>query len=162
MQKVLLSVSVVLLLVIVGYSFMIVGSPSYQRQLREDSIKIEDMKNIRCTIENYYYSNGVLPADMQAIRSFHNERMNGRVNGHYNSGKCHCFMPSEINHTDPQGQEYAYRVTGNPANGKYTLCGDFNVAAEELKKNRYVNDAWAKDYKQGHHCFEVTISKCTK
>jgi hypothetical protein len=94
---------------IVG-GFVIVGSPTKQRDLRFDQQKVSDLQNINWQILSYWQSKGRLPETLVDLRD--------------------SFSYSNIN-VDPQTKEsYVYSKT---ASTTYNLCAVFNRPTEDTK-----------------------------
>lgn len=156
MRDKLLILSVVLLAAIVGYSFYFVGLPFNQRVVYKDSVKLQDFRNIHCAIRNYYYDEKKLPADLKTLKDYQDYQQRHQVNRPWNP--CSCYL-GEIKITDPDSKAYEYLPqSGHPA--KYKLCTDFNVGSEEYKKSYTLYEDWAKDFQQGHYCFEIELEIC--
>lgn len=132
----------VLALLSVGAGFFIIGTPSDLRMMRFDEQKVGDLQSIQYQVLNYYQQKGALPETLGAL-----------------SDPLSSFMvPS-----DPQGGEYAYRVTGDLS---FELCASFNRVTPDMRgQGSYpsrdmaypgsMSDSFA--HGEGETCFARTI-----
>lgn len=103
----------VLVLGSIAIGFLVLGSPRTQRLYKYDTQKLENISNIKYSIENYVYSNNMLPAKLEDINDY----------------------SYRINTEDPQTkQKYEYIITGE---NTYQLCAVFNKATP-----KYDNSLW--------------------
>lgn len=154
MQKKLLTISIVLLVAITGYSFYFIGTPAVQRAMYEDNQKLYDLRNINCVIKNYFYDEKTLPNDMETVRNY--QEYTKKQNQPWN--QCRCYT-SDIKLTDSKSRAYEYLPkAGYP--GQYEICAEFNTDSEEFKKNYQLHDNEMKSFKKGRNCFAIKLQEC--
>jgi hypothetical protein len=129
----------------VGYSYVLVGTPSHQRAVRFDDQRISDLQNVQGQIIAHWQQKEKLPATLA--------EMNDSISG---------FVPP----TDPDtGAPYEYSVK-SPLS--FELCAtfgaksinDFGVNRDVYEPMAYYDKATAKDnwsHEAGRTCFERTI-----
>ncbi len=133
----------VLLAIVVGSTilgFVIIGSPSKQRQLKEDSAMINDMRLANSQIESFYYNKSRLPDNLKELTSDSYYYINNN---------------SKITYQ---------KVTEN----SYKICGDFNfdyvLSPDAVIKQVY--PAMPEDtdwmYKKGKTCFDKNTERLNK
>ncbi len=141
------TVSVVILAVIVA-GFVVVGSPFYQRQVRIDEQRINDLQNIQGQIINYWMNKNKLPANLVDLTD--------SISG---------FIAPK----DPEtGADYEYNIIV----GKFLsfeLCAGFRTASLGMSDNNRAVPVPAKEFyrgdpnqqnwehNKGQVCFERTI-----
>jgi uncharacterized protein YhhL (DUF1145 family) len=146
---------VIVLAAVVG-GFIIVGSPTKQRDIRFDNQRVNDLSNIQWQIINYWQTKEALPASL----------------GDLNNGISYFNVPKDPD-TD---KEYGYVV--KDANSlKFSLCADFSRETQDTKGrgatgggyygSSYAtidlarpyggdgNDNWK--HNKGYQCFDRTI-----
>jgi len=136
------SLIIVLLVIIAG--FWIVGSPAYQRQLRLDENRVNDLQILQSEVVNYWINKDELPNSLGDLKN--------TISG---------FVPP----VDPEtGSVYSYRVLGPLT---FELCAEFKAASlgqtsqSVLKPLRPVGQLgpyqqnW--DHGAGRVCFERKI-----
>lgn len=131
-------IAIVLGSIILG--FLVMGSPTTQRELRMDAERVNNLSTIQYQIVDYWQRNSKLPATLADL----NDSL-----GYYG-------VP-----TDPEtNQPYTYSVTG--AN-TFQLCATFaQSSAIEMNGEYYPELSMVKDasnwkHDAGNHCFTRTI-----
>lgn len=124
-----------IMIVAIGSGFFLVGSPFYQRQVRLDEDRLEDLRNIEGRIINYWEKKDKLPTKLVDLED--------SISG---------FVVPE----DPENRVYEYEIKGDKI---FDLCATFNTKSLELEKNIKVADSyhskWLHD--SGRVCFERKI-----
>jgi len=157
--KIFCGVGVVLVVLAIGYSFSIMGSPSKQRMLRLDDRRINDLQNIQWQIINFWQQKEKLPTDLKEL-----------------SNPLTGFslpVPPEFE----KGEIYEYKTT---APLQFELCATFALPISKgwreyenyggimpmVTRDTNVsypypgggtNESW--DHQTGRACFERTIDK---
>lgn len=130
--------AVVAALVIIVAGFFVVGSPMKQRAIRLDQQKLEELRNLRYPIEQYWAAKNSLPETLEDIRSLTSAEMM----------------------VDPEnGKQYEYRRV---ADLRYELCADFNLTSADAEQYEYGNvirepDGFTWEHGAGRQCFERSI-----
>lgn len=133
-------VAVVAISIIAG--FWIAGSPAYQRMVRFDEERVNDLTYIQSEVVNYWQRKEALPTRLSDLSN--------DISG---------FNPPK----DPEsGNEYEYRVTGNLS---FELCATFGTSNEEYadrvdsvaRPYYYGVDSHTWIHDEGRVCFERTI-----
>jgi hypothetical protein len=138
------AVSAIVLLSIIS-GFMLIGSPSHQRNVNMDARRIDDLNNIQYQVVNYYQQKGVLPLDLTEML----DPLTGNV------------IP-----LDPETFEsYKYKTTDKLS---FSICANFKTDSESTKDtandssimlSQYqplgANDNW--QHKIGETCFDRKI-----
>lgn len=121
--------AVVLISIILG--FVMIGSPSHQRNANFDLQRVNDLTSIQYQVVNYYQQKGVLPDSLKQIA----DPLSGNI------------VPR-----DPESSlDYGYSITGKFT---FNLCADFKTDSADAS---YMGDTenWKHDAKKT--CFERTI-----
>lgn len=120
-------------------SFIVLGSPTSQKEKRFDEARSYDLRYLRSDIEEYAYDKGKLPRDLSVLS----------------------YM-----YYDPQtGDPYEYKVTGGAT---YSLCANFSQASSEkpseetfrrvyghsMPKPSTADDVYT--HGRGYTCFDFT------
>jgi len=100
------SVSIIIVIVAIIYSFSIMGSPKKQRLLRLDDKRVTDLQNIQYQIINYWQQKEKLPENLSDLSS----PMSG-----YSIPTPPLFS---------NGEKYEYKITDN-TKLSFELCADF-------------------------------------
>jgi Domain of unknown function (DUF5671) len=129
--------AVVLGSIILG--FVMIGSPSHQRDVNFDSQRVSDLSNIQYQIVNFYQQKGVLPLDLTEVV----DPLTGNV------------IP-----LDPETFEsYKYKATDKLA---FSVCANFKTLSDE-KTNKNINSYMVLSTNEnwqhaiGETCFERKI-----
>lgn len=131
-------ITIYLLSIIAGIT--IIGTPSYRRMEQLDQTRINDLRQISFTIDNYFMQNNKLPPDLETLK---NDR-----------------LYTYININDPYTQKpYEYIIESND---KYKLCANFST--NKLNTNNNKNSIMpAQDrfwgHPKGRKCFQITANK---
>lgn len=134
----------VLLVAFIIVGFFIMGSPSTQKDLREDDQRINDLSNIQSQVINYYQTTEKLPETIESLKD-------PLVGGY-------------INEDPATGESYEYSKTGALT---FELCATFARALPEIDESKGQSNNWriqelkrtAKDWshEEGRTCFERTV-----
>ena len=134
----LIGIMVIVMLVVLGAGFGVLGSPSEQRALRMDSERLSGLQSIQWEVINYWQTKSELPVTLSDLEN---------DLGYF-------VMP-----TDPVTDEmYEYRALGDQS---FELCADFETDSSErpyAATPRFYyeeNDKW--EHGIGTTCFERTI-----
>lgn len=150
--------STILVVALVVFSFMVIGSPKTQRALRFDDRRIQDLQSIQWQVITYWQQKEKLPKELNDLKN--------PISGF--------SLP-----VDPEvetGKVYEYKPTGNLS---FELCAQFSLPipkgwqeggasgvypmpiSERDVASSYpyggVNDSW--DHQAGRTCFTRTIDK---
>ncbi len=137
----------VLVLAVLVWGFLVMGSPTKQRNIQFDQTKTNDLQNIQSSVVNYWQAKGSLPNQISDL--------NNSLD-YYNYGSLN----------DPQTQQpYEYRKTGDTS---FELCANFNVSSSESGvtspakfvpgEYQNINNGFSNwDHAAGRVCFSRTI-----
>jgi hypothetical protein len=126
----------------VALSFFVAGSPWYQRDVRFDAQRVNDLQNIQSEIVQFWIQKEKLPANLDALTN--------SISG---------FRAS----VDPETKTaYEYVVKGSRA---FSLCAEFKTKSpvQDIRGKEISATSPANSYEQnwnheaGHVCFERTI-----
>ncbi len=157
------SISVLIVLVAVVWSFTVMGSPAEQRKLRLDDRRVNDLSGMQYQIINYWQQKEKLPETLEELKN--------PISG------VTLPVPPEFE----KGEKYEYNVLDAKAL-KFELCATFSLPMpkgwreysnggiypmpmyDKAVSVSYpypgsggVNDSW--DHEAGRTCFERTIDK---
>lgn len=147
LKSVLAYVGIIISILAIVLGFMVVGSPTKQRNIRFDSQRVSDLQNIQYQILNYWQQKSKLPSDLKEMK----DPLSG------------VSIP-----TDPSTKiEYEYRIK-NQATNTFELCSVFSLKTQDNKGRGayydsiatsyypgFENDSW--NHEPGRVCFERTI-----
>lgn len=130
-------------LVVLVWGFLLMGSPSFARKLVADRVRIGDLKEWKRGVVNYFEQKRKLPESLLEIdeENFSRRRFE-----------------------DPTSKTpYEYRVVDQFT---FELCATFQLSSEDAERDKWPNgpsgtsDA-AKEwrYKPGHHCFRFEVPR---
>lgn len=135
-------VSAVVLVSVVG-GFVLIGSPSTQRKLKDDTQRVDDLNGIQWQVVNHYQQTGKLPVSLAEL-----------------SDPISSYMIPK----DPAtGEAYVYKTlmmdSQNP-NPTFELCATFDLKSDQpMSSARYYDlskdENWA--HEAGPVCFKRTI-----
>lgn len=152
-KKALSYLGIVLVIAAIVGGFVVVGSPTKQRDLRLDSQRVNDLSSIQWQVINHYQQKEALPATLKEL--------NDEISGY--------LVPK-----DPvSSEEYSYRII-DANSRKFELCATFARSSEDNKgrgqygvgygvsystsyPRPYGEDIW--DHAAGKVCFERTIDR---
>lgn len=150
-QIILILVLTILVVVAVGYGIHLSGSPSENKAVRYDGIRVQDFTSIRTAIENYYTDNSRLPssfADLIGVRS--------------KTGLA--YLKKEPK--DPKTkQSYTYQPFDLT---QYKLCAVFETSSDEIAKRKtglsdnltdVASQTEDNSHPKGQYCLTKNISK---
>lgn len=155
------SISVLLFLGLIVWSFIIMGSPAMQRAWRLDDRRVTDLQNIQYQVINYWQQKEKLPTALIELSN----PLSGYslpIDPEFEKGNKYEYIPKDkmtfelcatFTAEMPQGwQEYNYGggVVPMPS---YISKTDIGVSSYPYSGG--VNDSW--DHKIGHTCFTRTI-----
>ncbi|MES2315734.1 MAG: DUF5671 domain-containing protein [Patescibacteria group bacterium] len=130
-------IALVIAIAAIVWGFAVLGSPRSQRLMKYDEQKVNDLTNIKGSLESYYATHGSLPASLQEATA------------------SDYYVPA----VDPQSNlPYEYTKTGAQT---YDVCAEFNTATPPATKpNIYMRpigyESWT--HPAGHYCFSETIN----
>jgi hypothetical protein len=155
--------SSIIILVMIGFSFSVMGSPTKQRMLRLDDRRMQDIQNIQYQVINFWQQKEKLPTDLAELAT--------PISGFS------VPVPPEFE----KGEQYEYKVVDAKAL-KFEICATFalpmpqgwreyggggvipmpyyaekDVATSARPPYGGVNESW--DHEAGRTCFERTIDK---
>ncbi|MDD5586106.1 MAG: hypothetical protein PHY92_04000 [Alphaproteobacteria bacterium] len=120
-------------IVVIAVTVAIVQNPPGLQRLRKlDERRVQDLERITNSIENYWRTDKVLPADLAAV-----DKKYG------------------IGNTDPETKApYIYEKTGER---NYKLCAVFAVDSGNMQNSRhhYTTRNWK--HGKGRHCFDFAL-----
>jgi len=130
--KIFVGIVVVVVLAVVVYGFILVGSPSSQRVLKFDERRVSDLQSISLAIDSYWMRNEQLPENLEALQD---QRY---------------FIRSI---QDPETEElYEYRILSAAV---YELCAVFVVESSPSSKPSFSDQPWEHDI--GRTCFKREV-----
>jgi len=128
-------VSTIVLLSII-FGFVLIGSPSKQRDMNFDSQRISDLSDIQYQVVYYYQQKGVLPTELAVLR----DPLSGNV------------IPK-----DPESaNDYAYSVTDKLS---FKLCADFKTDSKTVPVKAMYPESMSENWQHRAEttCFDRTI-----
>lgn len=134
--------ALIVVIVMIGIGFSVIGSPMTQRQLRLDNQKTQDLQALQWQITDYWQRMSALPATLAEL----NDELSGN------------HIP-----VDPQTKEgYEYRKVSNTS---FELCANFNLPSRSIQNGSMVKpimiDGGSIDsnfpHQAGRTCFTRTI-----
>lgn len=152
--------SVILVILVIVYSFIIMGSPAKQRLLRLDDRRVSDLQSIQYQVINYWQQKEKLPTSLSdlsnPISSF-----SIPVDPEFEKGKVYEYIPKDklsfelcatFSLDMPKGwQEYNY------GRGIIPMVSEKDIAVSSYPYRGGANESW--DHKIGRTCFTRTIDK---
>jgi hypothetical protein len=156
------SVSVVLVLAAIVFSFLIMGSPAKQRLLRLDDRRTGDLQSIQYQVINYWQQKEKLPAKLSDVSNplsgyslpVDPEFEKGTTYEYFVKGKLKFELCATFALPMPQGwQEYSNGGGIAPMIAYDTK----ETSAVSYPYRGGVNESW--DHQAGRTCFERTIDK---
>lgn len=153
------SISGVLVLGAVVWSFTIMGSPMEQRKLRLDDRRVGDLQNIQYQVINYWQQKEALPKDLEALKNpltgatlpVPPEFEKGEVYEYNVKSKMTFELCATFALPMPQGwQEYGGKVIPYPM-----MNYGEDMAVSYPYPGGGTNESW--DHEAGRTCFERTI-----
>lgn len=129
---------VAFVLVEVGISFAVIGTPATNRALRYDDARVNDLQVIQNQVISYWTAKGALPETLSNVEA--------------------ALLGSALPRDPESGAEYEYSVGATPTT--FSLCATFSRASDGMS-NLYaypmgvVSNTW--DHPVGRSCFARTI-----
>ncbi len=140
-KKLVLAIAQAILIISVGWGFFLVRSPSHNRQVKADFLRVEALRSLSYAVENYAEREKRLPESLDDLRDERHNR----------------YLETK----DPERKtEYSYRKVGTTT---YELCAEFNLSSEESDLGTRSHpgpdeeDFWK--HPAGKHCYEIKISE---
>jgi len=140
--KYFLWITSILVLAVIVYSFIMVGSPNSARLIQFDQQKVSDLQNIQSQVVNYWQRKETMPNSLVDL----NDTISGFV------------AP-----TDSQTKaNYEYNLK-DATNLSFELCANFNMSSQNNMPSAVyqvgagISQVW--DHTAGRVCFERTIDK---
>ncbi len=124
--------AIVVVVVTLGYSIYLVGTPGQQRDVRLDDRRVDDLRNISQNIDTYFDLNEEMP---HSLRDLSGPR----------------FHVRSIEDPDT-GRLYEYRVTEGT---RYELCAVFTTDSGDRRDERRSFSERIWDHDSGRHCFQL-------
>ena len=158
---ILSGLGVILVILAVAYSFMIIGSPAKQRDLRLDMRRVEDLQNIQWQVINYWQQKEKLPATLEDLKNplsgyslpVEPEFQKGNKYEYAVKGPLQFELCATFSQVMPKGwREYSQNVI-YPTMPMY----DKGVAPSSPYPAGGINESW--EHEAGRTCFVRTIDK---
>lgn len=154
------AVAILLVAFAICYSFMIMGSPREQRQLRLDDRRVSDLQNLQYQVINYWQQKQKLPASLEEL----NNPLTGSVvpvPPEFEKGEMYEYKALDAKKFElcatfaqpmPQGwKEYNYGYGGGIR--PFPMMAEDSVSSPGYPGG--VNESW--DHEAGRTCYERTI-----
>lgn len=148
---ILIAILTVMVVVAIGYGIHLSGTPSENKSVRYDGIRIQDFSSMRMAIENYYTDNLRMPSSVVDLLSV---RSKTGIN----------YLKKEPK--DPKTkQSYQYQPVGQT---QYKLCAVFETSSDDIAKRKTgITDSLSdissqtedNSHPKGQYCFIRTISQ---
>ncbi len=123
---------VIVVLIILGFGFYVLGSPITQKSLRLDNQRISDLQTIQWRVINFWQQKSVLPVSIDALKD--------------------PLADYGVIPVDPETKEsYTYKVLSPTS---FELCANFSLSARGIMSEP-VGENWQHD--AGTRCFARTI-----
>ena len=157
-------VGILLVVSAISYSFMIIGSPTKQRQLRLDDRRVNDLQTIQYQVINHWQQKEKLPADLKELAN----PLSGfslPVDPEFEKGKSYEYavkdkMTFELCATFGQPIPKGWREYSN-GGGVFPTMAPIYYEKDSAVSYPYpgggVNESW--DHEAGRTCFSRTIDK---
>lgn len=147
LKSALAYIGIIISILAIVLGFMVVGSPTKQRNIRFDNQRVSDLQNIQWQIVNHWQQKSKLPTDLKETVDL--------ISG--------TKIP-----TDPSTKaDYEYRIK-NASTNTFELCAVFSLKTQDNKGRGayydtmatsyypgFENDSW--NHEPGRVCFERTI-----
>jgi hypothetical protein len=134
-------IALAIVFAVVGWGFLIVGSPSFVRKVRGDQMRIHDLSENRDSIKYFFRDRGRFPETLSEV------------------AKTAAWYGSRVRLIDSETKKpYVYKVTGIHS---FELCAEFELSSKEakLEENQYRSNRGNWEYKSGNNCFPVELSE---
>lgn len=149
---IILLISTVIL--VVGISLYVSGSPIRARQERFDIQRTNDLQQITYAIDSFWSINRRLPTNLDELVSKANNPTLSYYVGSINDPKT--LTPYEYHQLEhAQANNNPSQQTDMP--GMYQLCTTFETSTEATKPLRQPQDALLGYHPNGHHCLTTTV-----
>ncbi len=160
-DKLFAFVGALLVLVAVIYSFMIIGSPTKQRQLRLDDRRVNDLQTIQYQVINSWQQKEKLPADLKELAN----PLSGfsiPVDPEFEKGKTYEYIVKdkltfELCATFSQPIPKGWREYSNSGGVFATMPVAYDAKTSYPYPGGGINESW--DHQAGRTCFSRTIDK---
>ena len=126
-------------LAIIGFGFYLTGSPSENRVLRNDELRVQDLSNLKRQIDRAYRENGASGASLDAVFD--------ACEGESSYG---CVQLQGI-----ERDEFEMIVDGSE---KYQLCTTFERAAPLIRRSGRT-DTSPRHHGVGRQCYSYNIPR---
>lgn len=128
--------AVVIVAVAVVWGFSIIGSPSYNRKIRQDRARIADLMQLKNNLYEHYKEHQTLPPSLDKL----------------NYDRYPYQRPVDIERSLKEGL-YRYQVKGARA---YELCSRFELSSKEIEFDlpEYERDRKEWEHPAGDYCFQ--------
>lgn len=150
----ILGIVVTLLAVVLG--FMVVGSPTKQRNLRFDSTRVSDLSSIQWQVISYWQQKGILPVSLDDL----NDSISGYVVPIDPKTKANYEYKSLTVNNKPNFElcaNFALETPDNKGRGDYYGGNSYGIATDAMYNVGYPDgdDNWK--HSAGRSCFTRTI-----
>ncbi|MDD5344291.1 MAG: DUF5671 domain-containing protein [Smithella sp.] len=158
------SVSFILVIAAISFSFLIMGSPAKQRSLRLDDKRIDDLQSIQYQVINYWQQKEKLPAKLSDLSNpltgyslpVDPEFEKGNIYEYFIKDELKFELCATFALPMPQG----WREYGSSNGGGIIPMVAYDTKETSAVSYPYrggINESW--DHQSGRTCFERTIDK---
>lgn len=140
LSRLIIYAALVVVVAVVVWSFMLVGSPVFNRQVSQDLMRLGELESLKRGVDKYYKTYQVLPVRLADI------------------GKLEMYERYSPSFADPvTGRDYEYRVLDKL---NYQLCAEFERSSDDnvLESPPGEKDSERWRYNPGLHCFSFLVS----
>ncbi|MCE9585247.1 DUF5671 domain-containing protein [Candidatus Nomurabacteria bacterium] len=164
-KKIATYFSMFIVLALIVWSFMVIGSPMQQRDLRLDDKRMQDLQSIQSQVTNFYQQKQKLPAKITDLAN----PLSGYslpVDPEFEKGKVYEYIPKEkltfeicanFSLPMPKGWQENQSYSGGVMPVAVRDITTTNVETYPYPGTNGVNNSW--DHQAGRTCFERTIDK---
>ncbi|HLP86581.1 MAG TPA: DUF5671 domain-containing protein [Candidatus Paceibacterota bacterium] len=153
------AISVLLVLGMIILSFMVMGSPSKQRDLRFDQRRVEDLQNIQYQVINYWQQKEKLPSTLAELANPISS-YSIPVDPEFEKGNKYEYTPKdklsfELCATFGEEMQKGWQEYGNRVYPAYDVSYSEKATSVAYPSYGGVNESW--DHGVGRTCFTRTI-----
>ncbi len=146
---------------LVGFSFMVIGSPKSQRALRLDDKRVQDLQSIQWSVINFWQQKERLPETLSEVSN----PLSGTtipVDPEFEKGLSYEYakksdMTFELCATFSADMPKGWQEYSNGGGIAYPMMAERDVATSAIYPGVATNESW--DHKIGRTCYERTIDK---
>lgn len=135
LSKLIIYISLLIVLIVISWAFILVGSPSLNRRISADRIRISRLSILKNEIQKYYKNNKKLPSEITDL-------------------KINNYSYREDFRNDPITKEnFDYHILNQT---EFKLCAEFALSSEKaiLEQSRYDTNSELWKHDEGHYCFK--------